>query len=102
MKADLGRYVSLTSEQLHRIRTETRQESVKAERERIRAAVEEMYEDSPVDCSYDPDFLEVLKGHVPPNHRRYDPDVKQWWIHESFAKQAARDAKTFFENVIEV
>ncbi len=55
-----------------------------------------------IDCSYDPDFLEVLKGHVPPNHRRYDPDLKQWWIHELFAKQAIRDAKVFFDNVMEV
>jgi hypothetical protein len=55
-----------------------------------------------IDCSYDPDFLEVLKSHVPSNYREYDPINKQWWIDVRYAKQAVRDAKTFFENVMEV
>lgn len=54
-----------------------------------------------IDCSYDSDFLEVLKSSVPASNRKYDQDTKQWWVSDRFARQAERDCRTFFENVIE-
>ena len=53
-----------------------------------------------VDCSYDFEFLETLKRHIPFSDRKYDPATKQWWISEKFAAQAARDCASYFENVI--
>jgi len=54
-----------------------------------------------IDCSYDPDFLEVLKANIPASEQRYDPSTKYWWVSERFSKQAIRDCNHFFENVIE-
>ena len=54
-----------------------------------------------IDCSYDPDFLEVLKSHVPVSDRGWNPDIHQWWVSEKYMRQAERDCNTFFENVIE-
>jgi hypothetical protein len=54
-----------------------------------------------IDCSYDPDFLEVLKSSVPAHSRKYDPETKQWWVAEKYVRQAERDCNTFYENVIE-
>lgn len=54
-----------------------------------------------IDCSYDPDFLEVLKSSVPSHSRKYDPETKQWWVSDKYSRQAERDCNTFFENVIE-
>ena len=54
-----------------------------------------------IDCSFDPDFLDLLKSHVPAHSRKYDPDTRQWWVSERYMRQAERDCNAFFENVIE-
>ena len=54
-----------------------------------------------IDCSYDKDFLEVLKSHVPVSDRDWNPDIHQWWVSEKYMRQAERDCNTFFDNVIE-
>jgi hypothetical protein len=54
-----------------------------------------------LDCSYDPDFLEVFKSHIPSSERKWFPYNKQWWISDKWAKQTIRDAGIFFDKVIE-
>ena len=54
-----------------------------------------------IDCSYDPDFLEFFKRHIPFTERAWNPDIHQWWVSDKCAAQAERDCRAFFENVIE-
>jgi hypothetical protein len=54
-----------------------------------------------LDCSYDPDFLEVFKNRIPAQDRKWHPDIKQWWVSSKWAKQAIRDAQIFFNEIIE-
>ncbi|HOV80821.1 MAG TPA: hypothetical protein PK728_12080 [Bacillota bacterium] len=54
-----------------------------------------------IDTPYDEDFIEALKRHVPAEHRKWDPDMKTWWISDKYAAQAERDCKAHFENVME-
>lgn len=54
-----------------------------------------------IDSPYDADFLDALKRHIPPEYRQWKPEVKQWWVHEKYARQAEIDARAFFANVIE-
>lgn len=54
-----------------------------------------------IDCSYDKDFLDLLKAHVPASDRDWNPDIHQWWVSKKYMRQAERVCNTFFENVIE-
>jgi len=53
------------------------------------------------DVPYDADFLDTLKRHVPAGHRKWNPDIKQWWVSDKYAAQAERDCRSFYANVIE-
>jgi len=55
-----------------------------------------------IDAPYDEDFIDALKRHVPPEHRQWKPEIKQWWVSEKYAAQAERTARAHFENVMEV
>jgi hypothetical protein len=52
--------------------------------------------------TYNMEFNQALKDHVPKEHRRWDPQLRRWWISMEYAQQARIDAKAFFENVIEI
>ncbi len=55
-----------------------------------------------VETSYNPEFVELIKRHVPWDHRRWDPETKTWWISHEYAAQIRIDATVQFEKVIEV
>lgn len=55
-----------------------------------------------IDCPYNPEFIEIFKQHIPASDRKWMPELKQWWVSEKYAAQAIRDAKAFYENVMEV
>lgn len=54
-----------------------------------------------IDCSFDPDFIEAIKAHVPAAERKYDSVTKQWWVSDKYRRQAELDCKSFFEKIIE-
>jgi len=54
-----------------------------------------------IEAPYDEDFVDALKRHIPPEHRRWDAALKQWWVSEKYEAQARLDARAFFEDVME-
>jgi len=55
-----------------------------------------------IDSPYDADFIELLKRHVPQEFRKWNPVMKQWWVHDKYARQAQIDARAVYGDVIEV
>lgn len=55
-----------------------------------------------IESLYDPDFVDALKRHIPVGERRWDSELKRWWVSAKYAAQAKIDAGSFFNNVIEV
>ncbi|MBU7006339.1 hypothetical protein [Phosphitispora fastidiosa] len=54
-----------------------------------------------IEPSYNMEFLQVLKDHIPKEHRRWEPDLRRWYISPQYRRQAMIDVKVFFGKVIE-
>ena len=53
------------------------------------------------DASYDAEFVQLIKERIPQEHRKWHPEMKQWWVSNQYAKQARRFAESIYGNVIE-
>gem|GEM_PF-4673655 len=54
-----------------------------------------------IEPSYNIAFSQAIKDHIPKERRRWEPDLRRWYISPQYRRQAMIDVKAFFEKVIE-